>query len=739
MAINPHHLPPTGLCIRSLLLLLLLPTLTAAQILGPRPETTGGSPVEIVSRGGTSFDGTIASAEGNVAVYTDSATLFADRIDYDMESGELFLDGNVRIYSVDGLFSGDRASYNTKTRSVKAGNFRAKAQQFQMRAQEGFTLGMQSFQGEQVIATTHDLSTPDYHLRAGRVRVYADDRVVMESASLWIGEVPVFWWPYLYQPIDESITFGLAGGYSDLWGAFGLIQYGFPIVGSLDGVFHLDPRSKRGVGVGLDLLLRPEDNPQNDGFLSFYYLRDHDQNLNLTSIPRVPINPDRYRIRYDQRFELTEQLYGRVRIDKLSDQYVLQDFFQSEFALNPQPENFAWLTYRSENFAANLLGAFQMNDFFQTVERLPEFAFESARTPWFGLPIFYEGATTTAFLTQAFAEGTTLIPNYDTLRIDSWHQLSYPGRFFGWLNLIPRVGVRGTYYEQTTLALQPFGHTGGKFKPVFNAGMEGSFKLTKVFEDVDYRALGLDGLRHTVQPYFDYSHVSNFGFAPPTRLLYDTLQPTTQSTLLQFPDFNAIDSIDSWDILRLGVRNRLQTRRDASTVNWLEVDTFFDVNFTNPYSLTDVSNLYNSIRFEPVPWAYVSIQSQIPLTNAGFTEINTDLNVMITPDLAVTLGHRYLDNNPFFQNSNLFRVGGYGRVNDHWAFSMLHQIEAEDGTLESQQYMVHRDMTSWVASIGAVIRDNRGVSEFGVMFTVTLKDFPQISLPFNFDPGTGQR
>jgi len=715
-------------------------SMASAQTLGfDRSTPTTDSPVEIVSRGGTTYDGTVASARGDVSVYTDDASLFADRIDYDISSGQIFLDGNVRIYSTSGLFTGDRATYNVKTKQTSAGNFRAKFEQFQLQAQRGFTIGMNAFQGEDVIATTHDLSTPDYHLRAGKVRVYADDRVVLEDVSLWIGETPVFWWPYIYQPLDESISFGLSGGFSELWGAFALLQYGFPITPYLDGVAHIDPRSKRGVGLGLDFLIQPTEDPSNDGFLSFYYLDDQNPNLNFTSLPRPIIGSDRYRIKYDQKVNLTESLYGKARIDVLSDAFVMQDFFQEEFALNPQPDNYVSLTYRSDNYTATGLVQFQANDFFQTVERLPEGAFETARTPWFGTPIFYESSTTVGFLTQAFAEGTSLIPNYDTLRADTWHQWSYPARFFGWLNVIPRAGLRATYYEQTTLAAQPFQHTGAKVKPMLNAGLEASFKLTKVYNEVDSRAWGLDGMRHTIQPYMDYSHVTNFGFSPASRLLYDTLQPTTQYSLIQFPDFNAVDSIDDWDILRLGFRNRLQTRRDNSTVNWLELDTFFDVNFNNPYSLTDVSNLYNTLRFEPVPWAYVSFGSQIPLTSAGFTELNTELNVMLTPDLQVTLGHRYLDNNPFFENSNLFRYGGYGRINDHWSVSLLHQIEAEDGTLESQQYMVHRDMTSWVASLGAIIRDNRGVDEFGVMFTVTLKDFPQFTLPFNFNPTVGEQ
>ena len=52
---------------------------------------------------------------------------------------------------------------------------------------------------------------------------------------------------------------------------------------------------------------------------------------------------------------------------------------------------------------------------------------------------------------------------------------------------------------------------------------------------------------------------------------------TGQGVPLDFPEFNAIDSLDNWSILRLGMRNRLQTRRDSQTLNWLELDPDCDV------------------------------------------------------------------------------------------------------------------------------------------------------------------
>ena len=59
----------------------------------------------------------------------------------------------------------------------------------------------------------------------------------------------------------------------------------------------------------------------------------------------------------------------------------------------------------------------------------------------------------------------------------------------------------------------------------------------------------------------------------------------------------------------------------------------------------------------------------------------------------------------------------------------------DTGILEQQRYSVYRDLTSWVASFGAIIRDNGGVKEYGVLLTFTLKAFPKFGFDLNFDPG----
>jgi len=114
---------------------------------------------------------------------------------------------------------------------------------------------------------------------------------------------------------------------------------------------------------------------------------------------------------------------------------------------------------------------------------------------------------------------------------------------------------------------------------------------------------------------------------------------------------------------------------------------------------------------------------------------------MVTRNVTLSVGQRYLEGSDQFADSNLATIGGYVRVNDNWGFSFAERYEFADSTLESQTYQIHRDLSSWVASLGVNVRDNGGKEEFGVLFTMTLKDLPSVRIPLSLDAdslaGTG--
>jgi lipopolysaccharide assembly outer membrane protein LptD (OstA) len=728
---------------------------------------TEKQPMEITASGETNYQEGLATAHGNVAIHTGDADIYADSAKYNPKTHEVIAEGHVRIYRTAGIFVGERAIYNTETKEIKAVNIKTDKQPYLVAGNEVTSISESAFMVTKGAFTTHDSSKPDFRLVAKRMRVYEGDRVIFENVTMYVRSVPIFWWPYMYQSLDDAFSYMISPAYLSSWGPSMLARVTMPITDDIKGVFKLDYRYRRGLAFGFDPDIRFGTDKQSWAHLRTYFLDDQGSDINRTSLARHPISDGRYRVSLQSRTKFTEDIIGITDITKLSDEFVLQDFFLSEFQLNPQPDNIVAVTKRNPNYTLTAIGRFQANQFFDTTERLPEVALDVKRLPIFGGPIFYEGETSLAELRRSYAEGSDF-HDYSSLRLDSFHQFTFPNTFFGWLSVVPRVGFRATYYDKTrdlgktivqpsdnpfipdflnvdTITVngktfvQPLYLGGSKIRTTFNGGVESSFKITKTWEGAQSNALGLDGLKHVIQPFANFSWVTTNMSDPAAVLQFDRYQPSTQLRPIDFPQFTTIDSIDNWTILRLGVRNRLLTRRDDATISWMDIETYMDVNFDNPFDKTQYSNFFNRLNFTPVPWMSFGIASQVPVFEKGFTEVDTSVSIQPVPNMQLSFAHRYLNGNPFFDNSSLYILGGYYRINDNWGVGFSEQYEGVTGVFEQQRYSIYRDLTSWVASIGAIIRDNGGVKEYGVLLTFTLKAMPKLSFDLNFDPAGAEQ
>ncbi len=744
---------------------LLFCLLAAGRAAAQDLEGPGSLPIEINSTGQTTYENGLATAHDNVAIHFGDTDIYSDFAQYDSTKRTVLLRGHVRIYRGVSLYLAESATYNIDSKAIDAAEMRSGTYPYLLAGQTVTSASDEEYQIKHGSFTTHDAARPDFHLNAQSVRIYQNDRVIFKSVTFYIGKVPIFWWPYLYQSLDQSFSYLVAPAYLSSWGPSLLGQVTFPIGEKITSTVKLDYRTRRGAALGFDSEIRYGKDDDSLAKFSAYYLQDQNPDLNRTSLPRPGTPTSRYRFSLKDRTHLTEDIEATVDVTKLSDGFLLQDFFPGQFRIDPRPDNVVALTKTNPFYTLTAYGRFQLNTFFETTERLPEVALDIKRHGLFGGPIFYEGETSVGELQRNFP-ANSVFQDFSALRIDSFHQLSYPNTYFGFLAIVPRVGFRETYYSRsedlsnstfiqnpdplapefplpnpsTNSAVGPPLNYGNEvYRSIFNAGIEGSFKISRAWDDVQSRALGLDGLRHIVQPFANFSYVSSPNVDPATILQFDRIQPSTKLNPIDFPQYTSIDALDNWTIARVGVRNRLQTRRDDLSVSWLELETFVDVNFNNPFDKTDYSNVFNRLRFTPVPWATLVIDSQIPLLDKGFTEVNTSISFKPSANTVFTVGHRYLNGNPFFLNSSLFSLGGYYRINDNWGVGFLEQYEATTNIVEQQRYSIYRDLTSWVASLGAVIRNNGGVKEYGVLLTFTLKAFPQFGVDLNFDPaGTNQ-
>ena len=712
--------------------------------------------MEITSTGETTYENGLATARDNVAIHIGNTDIYADYAQYNPSTHDVALRGHVRIYREASLYIAESGVYNTETKKIRALTARTESVPYFLKGGNVTSISDNGYLVQGGNFTTNDTARPDFHLHAQKIRYYEDDRVILQYVTAYIGNVPIFWWPYLYQSLSDTFSFSVTPAYTSTWGPSLLTQVMFPITDHIKGRLRLDYFGRRGPAIGFDPVIDYGKEESSQARFKTFYIDDQNPDINQTNVPRGEISDNRYRLSLEDRTNFTDDIYATANITRLSDAFVMQDYYPGEFRIDPVPDNVVALTKTNPVFTLTGIVRFQANEFFTTTERSPEVVLDIKRHALFGGPIFYEGETGFANLRLQFPEGAGF-ENYGTDRFDTFHQLTLPNTYFGWLSIVPRVGVRGTYYGKTwdlgsttfvppsnplvpdfilpppTLA-NPVKFDGDTFRTVFNTGAEASFKMSRAWENVQSRTFGLDGLMHVIQPFTNFSYVKEDGPNPLSILQFDRFEPSTQLRAIDFPQFTPIDSIASWTVWRVGVRNRLETRRDDQTITWFELDTFFDVNFDNPYDRTDYSNLFNNLRFTPLPWMSLSINSQVPAFAKGFTEVNTYATVQPLANLQLNVGHRYLNSNPFFQNSSLFVVGGYYRINDNWGVGAQEQYEATTSTLEEQRYSVYRDLSSWVASFGGIIRDNQGVKEYGLLFTVTLKAFPKFGFDLNFDP-----
>ncbi len=109
----------------------------------------------------------------------------------------------------------------------------------------------------------------------------------------------------------------------------------------------------------------------------------------------------------------------------------MQDFYQSEFRINPVPDNVVAITKTDPIYTLTAIARFQANEFFEQTERLPEVVLDVARTPIFGSPIFYQGESGIADLHRNFASGSGF-DDYETLAGRYFSPIPLPKHLF-WL------------------------------------------------------------------------------------------------------------------------------------------------------------------------------------------------------------------------------------------------------------------------------------------------------------------
>ena len=225
--------------------------------------------VRITSNSGAEYNGETGLVRylGGVQIYTDNGIqIFAQQALFDTEKQVIHLNGDVSIYQNAILHRGSKASYNYGTERLDTKALKTSMDPILLDS-DSFTSetidGKRIFIGENAGLTTHDRQNPNFWIRANKIEVYPEDRIVFRNLKLYAGNTPIFWLPYLSQPVDAELGYHFIPGSKSNWGGFLLNRYGImlggeenPITGRKEdqwllSEWLLDFREKRGVGVGV--------------------------------------------------------------------------------------------------------------------------------------------------------------------------------------------------------------------------------------------------------------------------------------------------------------------------------------------------------------------------------------------------------------------------------------------------------------------------------------------------------
>jgi LPS-assembly protein len=209
---------------------------------------------------------TVTGTNGVIVRYGPTI-LTADRISANEDTGWALAEGKVHIQFETQIWTGEHIRYNYKTREMETQEFRTGMPRTAFATGRGLygDVTNQVYFATNAVMTAEDYSNPLLKVRAKRIKVIPGEKFEAWHAVVYLGDVPIFYFPYYSRNLRKDANhFNFTPGYRSSYGAFILGGYTWIVDEQLDGIVHLDYRTKRGVGSGRQL----SHGPLGRGFIA---------------------------------------------------------------------------------------------------------------------------------------------------------------------------------------------------------------------------------------------------------------------------------------------------------------------------------------------------------------------------------------------------------------------------------------------------------------------------------------
>ena len=263
---------------------------------------------------------------------------------------------------------------------------------------------------------------------------------------------------------------------------------------------------------------------------------------------------------------------------------------------------------------------------------------------------------------------------------------------------------------------------GSQDRWLYEFGVEANTKLSRTWQDYQSEFWNLDGLRHVVEPYINYTFIGD---------------PNQDKDYLYF--FDNIDRYDEVNAVRVGTRQRLQTRREGKIHTFVQMDTFVDYYFATEDDYVSHEGQIGT-RFEFLPNDKLSFwfDTLIDYSNWELSTLAAGTTIRGDNDkwrlkIAYLFRDHFQDRYHVSMGSNLTEIYAQTipamydehhnirttfnlQLNEITDFEMRHYFDIDSGELGRQSYEVSREFECWITSLR--LEESRGEVELLLLLTL---------------------
>jgi len=648
------------------------------------------------------MEGNKVIADGNVEVIKEAMTLTCDRVEFSKDTGVAYATGHVRLVSTKGEsieMTGEALTFNFEKMTGTLDNSSIFSAPYFGFGEKVSKVDESHMEMKKAFITTCDLDKPHYRMTSKKMDVYPGDKLIARSVRMLIGNIPMLYLPRFTQDLREKkpkVIF--TPGYDKEWGMFVLSQWRYHFNENFKGIVHVDAREKKDIAWGVDVDYKTPKT--GSGKIKTYYMNER----SITSDhfwqerPSPTIEKERFKAEWRHKWKVDDRTEAILQYYKLSDNTILKDYFEKEFEKDSAPSTFALITRTMPSGTLSFRTDARVNRFQTLVERLPELRYDLTSKQLFNSKFYIRNVTTYSNLTRKHASPSEVREN--TMRLDTDNELSRPMKI-GFIEFRPFVGGRNTYYSKTK---DPEDYN--SIRGIFRTGASLSTRFYRVF-DVKVEEYGLDihRLRHIITPSVSYEFAN---------------EPTLESS--QIDSFDSIDNLDNIHSLSLSLENKLQTKRNATSVDLLRFVLGTNFHLKEHPGKGGFGSVSTDIDFTPADWIKFYFDSTYDTQKERLETANFDIYINGGNKWSFDVGKRWNRE----VDDQLTTSYSYV-INPKWAFRTYTRFDLRNGILKEQEYTLSRDLHAWEMDINFNETRKKG-NEIWIVFT--LKAFPDMVIDF---------